>query len=66
MDSRRCAEKVKKAMEVAKTAREELEAAVKTKKELLEKQLRDAELRRQQYLEVGWIFVSLSFPKLCS
>jgi hypothetical protein len=51
--SRRCAERVKKAMEVAKTAREELEATVKAKREMLDKQLRDAEIRRQKYLEVG-------------
>ncbi|GJD06592.1 hypothetical protein Gasu2_09990 [Galdieria sulphuraria] len=51
--SRRCAEKVKKALEVAKTAREELEATVKAKKELLERKLKDAELRRKQYLEAS-------------
>jgi len=51
--SRRCAERVKKAMEVAKTAREELEATVKAKREMLDKQLRDAEIRRQKYLEAS-------------
>ncbi|GJQ10261.1 hypothetical protein GpartN1_g2052.t1 [Galdieria partita] len=51
--SRRCAEKVKKALEVAKTAREELEATVKAKRELLDKKLRDAEMRRKQYLEAS-------------
>eukprot|EP00871_Galdieria_phlegrea_P002001 jgi/Galph1/2801/GphlegSOOS_G1467.1 len=48
---RRCAEEVKKALEVAKSAREELELTLEAKRGLIEKQLKDAELRRQVYLE---------------